>query len=93
MNDKAGAVVQPRPFCILAVYDDPAWVAEMMGHVVEVVCRSGERALSDIDLDYVLLWEHRAGKNGPLLSPAMFRVSCWTPTGGSQASSGTTASK
>jgi uroporphyrinogen decarboxylase len=55
----------------LAVYDDPAWVKEMMDHMGEFACRCGERALTDLDLDYVLTWEDMAGKSGPLLSPTM----------------------
>ncbi len=56
----------------LALYDDPAWVHEMMDSMAGFCCRCGERALRDVDLDYVLLWEDMAGKNGPLISPAAF---------------------
>ena len=57
----------------LALYDDPAWVREMMSFMAGFCCRCGERALREVDLDYVLLWEDMAGKNGPLISPAAFR--------------------
>jgi uroporphyrinogen decarboxylase len=57
----------------LAVYDDPAWIGEMMRYMADFACGCGERALRELDLDYVLLWEDMAGKNGPLLSPELFR--------------------
>lgn len=56
----------------LALYDDPAWVQEMMDYLAEFCCACGQRALEDLDLDYVLLWEDMAYKTGPLISPAMF---------------------
>jgi hypothetical protein len=57
----------------LALYDDPAWVHEMMDFMAAFACGCGERALREADVDYVLLWEDMAGKNGPLISPAAFR--------------------
>jgi hypothetical protein len=56
----------------LALCDDPAWVQEMMDYVVDFCCACGRRALEEVDLDYVLLWEDMACKTGPLISPAMF---------------------
>jgi uroporphyrinogen decarboxylase len=56
-----------------ALYDDPAWVQEMMNTVTDHCCAAAERALRDVDLDYILLWEDMAYKAGPLISPAMFR--------------------
>ncbi len=57
----------------LALYDDPDWIQEMMNTLADFCCACGERALQDVDLDYVLLWEDMAYKNGPLISPRMFR--------------------
>ncbi|MDF1513728.1 MAG: uroporphyrinogen decarboxylase family protein [Anaerolineae bacterium] len=57
----------------LELYDDPAWIQEMMDYLVDFCCACGERALKDVDLDYILLWEDMAYKNGPLISPRMFR--------------------
>jgi hypothetical protein len=56
-----------------ALYDDPAWVQAMMDTVVDFCMNTAERALQDVDLDYILLWEDMAYKAGPLISPAMFR--------------------
>jgi hypothetical protein len=57
----------------VTLYDDPQWIQEMMDYLVEFCCTCGERALVDLDLDYVLLWEDMACKHGPLISPRMFR--------------------
>ena len=57
----------------VALYDDPQWVQQMMNEIVDFCCACGERALQDVDLDYVLLWEDMACKHGPLISPRMFR--------------------
>ena len=57
----------------LALHDDPTWVQEMMDDVVDFCCACGRRALEDLDLDYILLWEDMAFKTGPLISPEMFR--------------------
>jgi len=63
----------------LALYDDPAWVQEMMDYLGEFCCACGKRALEDVDLDYILLWEDMACKHGPLISPGMFRTYMLTP--------------
>lgn len=57
----------------VALYDDPAWIQEMMDYMADFCCACGRRALEDLDLDYVLLWEDMACKHGPLISPRMFR--------------------
>lgn len=57
----------------VALYDEPEWIQEMMDYLVEFCCACGERALQDLDLDYILLWEDMACKHGPLISPRMFR--------------------
>ena len=55
------------------LYDDPAWMQEMMDYLADFCCACGKRVLEDVDLDYVLLWEDMAYKTGPLISPEMFR--------------------
>ena len=57
----------------VTLYDDPEWVQEMMDYMVEFCCACGKRALEEVDLDYVLLWEDMAYKTGPMISPEMFR--------------------
>ena len=65
----------------IALCDDPDWVQEMMDYVVDFCCACGQRALEDIDLDYVLLWEDMDCKSGPLISPDMFRRFMLEPYG------------
>lgn len=55
------------------MYDDPEWIQEMMDYMVDFFCAVGQRALDDLDLDYILLWEDMAYKSGPLISPRMFK--------------------
>jgi len=57
----------------LALYDDPEWVQMMMDDLVDFCCAAASRALEDVDLDYILLWEDMAYKTAPHISPAMFR--------------------
>ena len=57
----------------LALYDDPEWIQEMMDDLVDFCRAAARRALEEVDLDYILLWEDMAYKTGPLISPAMFR--------------------
>jgi uroporphyrinogen decarboxylase len=56
-----------------ALYDDPEWVQEMMDYIADFVVQTVERAVSEIDIDYVTMWEDMAYKAGPLISPRMFR--------------------
>jgi len=56
-----------------ALYDDPQWVQEMMDFIVDFCIAVGHRALEEVQIDYVLLWEDMAYKAGPLISPKMFR--------------------
>ena len=57
----------------VALYDNPEWIQEMMDYMADFCCACGRRALEDLDLDYILLWEDMAYKSGPLISPEMFR--------------------
>ena len=56
-----------------ALYDDPEWIQEMIDFLVGYFCETAGRALRDVELDYILLWEDMAYKAGPLISPSMFR--------------------
>lgn len=63
----------------VAFYDDPEWVQEMMDYLAEFCCACGRRALEELDLDYILLWEDMAYKSAPMISPDMFRRFMLTP--------------
>jgi len=57
----------------VALYDDPDWIQEMMDYMADFCCACGKRALEEVDLDYILLWEDMAYKSSTLISPQMFR--------------------
>ena len=57
----------------LALYDDPQWVHEMMDYIAEFIVAAVSKAVNEVDIDYVNMWEDMACKSGPLLSPDMFR--------------------
>ena len=56
-----------------ALYDDPDWMQEMMDYLADFVVATVRRALEEVDIDYVTMWEDMAYKAGPLISPRMFR--------------------
>lgn len=56
-----------------ALYDDPEWVHEMMDYIAEFIVATVHRAVEEVDIDYVNMWEDMAYKAGPLISPRMFR--------------------
>jgi hypothetical protein len=55
------------------LYDDPAWVQEMMDYIADFVVATVRRAVEEVDIDYVTMWEDMAYKAGPHISPRMFR--------------------
>ena len=56
-----------------AFYDHPGMVHDMVAHWAELCARQIEGLPEDIPIDQVNWWEDMAGKNGPLVSPALFR--------------------
>ena len=56
-----------------AFYDHPEMVHEMVVHWAELCARQIEQLPPDIVIDMVDWWEDMAGKNGPLISPRIFR--------------------
>ncbi|MBN1348123.1 hypothetical protein JXJ21_01805 [candidate division KSB1 bacterium] len=57
----------------LAFYDMPDLIHQMVGHWAELLTSQIERLPPDIIIDQVNWWEDMASKNGPLVSPAVFR--------------------
>jgi len=55
------------------LYDDPDWIHEMMDYIADFVVGTVARAVREVDIDYVTMWEDMAYKTGPLISPRMFR--------------------
>ena len=56
-----------------AFYDYPDMVRDMVTHWAELCARQIEQLPADIPLDQVNWWEDMASKNGPLVSPDLFR--------------------
>ena len=56
-----------------AFYDMPGLIHEMVEHWAELCACRIESLPPEIPIDYVTWWEDMAGKNGPLVSPTVFR--------------------
>jgi hypothetical protein len=56
-----------------AFYDHPDMVHDMVAHWAELCARQIEQLPGDIPIDQVNWWEDMASKNGPLVSPKVFR--------------------
>jgi uroporphyrinogen decarboxylase len=57
----------------IALHEDEALVDEVCEFWADFLVRVFERALREVEVDYVLFWEDMAFKTGPLLSPTHFR--------------------
>ena len=56
-----------------AFYDMPRLIHEIVERWAELCAQQLERLPEDIPVDWVSWWEDMAGKNGPLISPEVFR--------------------
>jgi uroporphyrinogen decarboxylase len=56
-----------------ALYDHPEMIEDMVVHWSELAVRQLRALPPDLVIDQVNWWEDMASKNGPLLSPALFR--------------------
>lgn len=56
-----------------AFYDYPSMIHDMVQHWAELCALQIESLPSDIPVDFVSWWEDMASKNGPLVSPDVFR--------------------
>ena len=54
-------------------YEEAALVKEMMDCMGDFFVRVIERAVMEVDIDIALFWEDMSYKNGPLISPKMFK--------------------
>jgi uroporphyrinogen decarboxylase len=61
---------------LVMYYDDPDLMRDIAGHLAELWLAMLERVVSEIELDYVSIWEDMCFKNGPLISPSMFEQFC-----------------
>jgi len=58
---------------LMTLSDNPDFIKEMINDRVEFYFKLLEKAIRDISPDMVFLWEDMSYRNGPLLSPQMFR--------------------
>ena len=54
-------------------YDDPSLADEMLDLVADFTIAAMARALAQVQMDYFMWWEDFAFKNGPLVSPSIFK--------------------
>lgn len=54
-------------------YDDPGLVQEMLEFLTDYILELTRKALEAADIDHFNIWEDMSFKNGPLVSPQIFR--------------------
>jgi hypothetical protein len=60
--------------CLLTTfYDDPYLIEEIIGDRVAANIKIYEPIIGEVRPDFVFIWEDMCYRNGPLISPAMFR--------------------
>ncbi|MFH1566410.1 MAG: uroporphyrinogen decarboxylase family protein, partial [Gemmatimonadota bacterium] len=57
----------------LALFDYPEMIHDMVEHWSELALRQLHQLPDDVVVDQIDWWEDMAGRNGPLLSPTLFR--------------------
>jgi len=57
----------------MCFHDDPQLMRDMMDFIADFVCRTIERALSEVEPDHASFWEDMAYNKTSLISPRMFR--------------------
>jgi uroporphyrinogen decarboxylase len=58
--------------CLMAFYDQPDLIDEMIDYICDFVLRVDERALNEVRIDAVGMWEDMAFKTQPMISPVLF---------------------
>ncbi|MCX7805689.1 MAG: hypothetical protein N3A38_10940 [Planctomycetota bacterium] len=54
-------------------YDDPMLVHDIMEYLTEFIIATVQKAVQEVRIDYVLMWEDMSFKSGPLISPKLVR--------------------
>jgi len=57
----------------VALYDDPAWIREMMDYLAEFIVQVIRPALQQVQFDFAVMWEDMAYKTASLISPSHVR--------------------
>ena len=58
---------------LMAFYDQPELVRDIIDYMLEYWITLYDQVLDQVDVDMAYIWEDMCYKNGPLISPAMFR--------------------
>jgi hypothetical protein len=58
---------------LMAFLDDPEFVHSIIDLLASLWARMYEKVLAEVHVDSVQVWEDMSFKNGPLISPALFR--------------------
>ncbi|MCC7491508.1 MAG: hypothetical protein IT204_04135 [Fimbriimonadaceae bacterium] len=59
--------------CLVAFYDQPDLVHDIMDHLCGLFVHLIDAVASEVRVDVVHVWEDMCGRQGPLISPAMWR--------------------
>jgi len=65
---------------LVAFYDDPALVKDLMWHNAELWVWIFEQVAREVPIDHIHIWEDMSGRQGSLISPAMveeFMMPCY----------------
>ena len=57
----------------ICFYDDPKLIIEMLEFFTDYYIKLDSKLISKVDIDYFYIWEDMSFKNGPLISPELFR--------------------
>jgi len=58
---------------LINFYDEPELIRDIMDYLTDFWLEIYKKVLEDIQIDHIHIWEDMSGKQGPLISPAMFR--------------------
>jgi uroporphyrinogen decarboxylase len=58
---------------LMMYYDDPGLMHDINNHLENLWLAMAEEIVSKVELDFIHTWEDMAFKNGPLVSPKLFR--------------------
>jgi uroporphyrinogen decarboxylase len=58
---------------LMAFLDEPAFVHCVIDRLASLWVEMYDRVLSEVRVDFIHIWEDMSYKNGPLISPALFR--------------------
>ncbi len=65
---------------LVAFYDEPEMVQDMMEHLTTLWIALWERVADEVQIDHLHIWEDMSGRQGSLISPAMverFMMPCY----------------